>query len=148
MDAYQTFLEDFEDVDEDKPYEVTPDTNHSSGHESTPPPPRRNPPKRQPVRSAVHDYLEKLTPIGECIEDKQCFHFIYKCRHFSSNKIGIMDKNTSNLKKHCDKFCGRVSAWEAKIYGAIDPCLGARLAAEEQELLQKELVEALVSLKF
>ncbi|MBW0541616.1 hypothetical protein O181_081331, partial [Austropuccinia psidii MF-1] len=59
----------------------------------------------------------------------------------------FLGRNTSNLNKHHSKCCGRFSAWESKCPGAIDPNLGAKLAAEEQGMLQKSLVEALVEIQ-
>ncbi|MBW0586338.1 hypothetical protein O181_126053, partial [Austropuccinia psidii MF-1] len=56
-------------------------------------------------------------------------------------------RNTSNLNKHHGRCCGRFNAWSSKAPGAVDPNMGAKLAAEEQESVLKQLVEGLVAIQ-
>ncbi|MBW0536828.1 hypothetical protein O181_076543 [Austropuccinia psidii MF-1] len=48
-------------------------------------------------------------------------------------KLAIIGRNTSNLNKHRGRCCGRFNAWSTKAPSMVDPNMGAKLAAEEQE---------------
>ncbi|MBW0466959.1 hypothetical protein O181_006674 [Austropuccinia psidii MF-1] len=65
----------------------------------------------------------------------------------SPTNVTIAGRNTSNLNKHRDRCCSRFNAWSSKAPGAVDPNMGAKLAAEEQESVLKQLVEGLVAIQ-
>ncbi|MBW0519037.1 hypothetical protein O181_058752 [Austropuccinia psidii MF-1] len=96
------------------------------------------PPKRRRIQSNIYDYFEKLNPSGEWVEAKGNFRFIVK--------LAIIGHNTSNLNKHRGHFCGRFNAWESKAPGSVDPNMGTKIAAKEQDSILKQLVEALVAI--
>ncbi|MBW0508134.1 hypothetical protein O181_047849 [Austropuccinia psidii MF-1] len=62
-------------------------------------------------------------------------------------KLAIICCNTSNLNKHRGQCCGRFNAWSSKAPGAVDPNMGAKLAAEEQESILNQLVKGLVAIQ-
>ncbi|MBW0551903.1 hypothetical protein O181_091618 [Austropuccinia psidii MF-1] len=102
--------------------------------------------KQQRIHSKVYHYFEKMSPNGEWLEDHQMFCYMYKCNHCSVT-IGIIGWNISNIDKHQAKCVGRFTAWEGKSPGSINPNLGAKIAAEEQETLQKSLVEGILAIQ-
>ncbi|MBW0490180.1 hypothetical protein O181_029895 [Austropuccinia psidii MF-1] len=93
--------------------------------------------KRRCIWSDVYEYFENLTPNGVWDQEKKMFRYTYKCRHCSV-ATAVLGRNTSNLNKHQSKCCGQYT-------GSIDPNLGAKLAAKEQEALQRNVVEAVVA---
>ncbi|MBW0507287.1 hypothetical protein O181_047002, partial [Austropuccinia psidii MF-1] len=100
------------------------------------------PQKHRCIRSDVYEYYE-MSPIVAYNAN------IIKLMHWLLYSLtpNVLGRNTSNLNKHRSKCCGCFSAWESKFPGSIDPSLGAKLAAEEQVMLQKSLVEALVAIQ-
>ncbi|MBW0503142.1 hypothetical protein O181_042857 [Austropuccinia psidii MF-1] len=102
--------------------------------------------KRRHKRSDVYDYFEKITLTGEWMPDKNEYLYTYKCWHCSV-KIVVMGCHTSNMNKHCKICAGRFNAWASKSPGLIDPNMGARLAAETQTILNRELVKGLVAIQ-
>ncbi|MBW0559647.1 hypothetical protein O181_099362 [Austropuccinia psidii MF-1] len=114
--------------------------------DNTPPKRRKLAGKRQHIQLNVYDYFEKLNPSGELVEAKGNFQFIYKCQHCSV-KLGIIGRNTSNLNKHRGRCCGQFNTWASKAPGSVDPNMGAKIAAEEQDSILKQLVETLVAIQ-
>ncbi|MBW0470347.1 hypothetical protein O181_010062 [Austropuccinia psidii MF-1] len=102
--------------------------------------------KKRRICSNVYGYFEKIFPNGKWLEDRQMFHYMYKFNHCSFT-IGIIGRNTSNLNKHQAKCVGWFTAWEDKSPCSINPNLGAKLASEEQETLQKSLIEGIVAIQ-
>ncbi|MBW0546904.1 hypothetical protein O181_086619 [Austropuccinia psidii MF-1] len=74
---------------------------------------------------------------------------LVKRRWIQSNvvKLAIIGRNTSNLNKHRGRCCGRFNAWSTKAPGTVDPNMGAKIAAEEQESILNQLVKGLVSIQ-
>ncbi|MBW0545587.1 hypothetical protein O181_085302 [Austropuccinia psidii MF-1] len=64
-----------------------------------------------------------------------------------SVKLAIIGHNTLNLNEHQGCCCGRFNAWASKAAGSVDPNMGAKISAEEQDSILKQLVEALVAIQ-